>query len=309
VDLERELQYEEMRLVGREELELKVVEARGRKERALLDLEMARDRERRVHDREQKIKDREAELQQQLLAAQNEAKRAEISREIQKGQVEVYKFYKETKLSLELREKRENTLLVIEEEERRMRMRLEEREREQKLKLDMVAALSNASIEAVLASSGPEQAKIIADLKQTETLKGMSEEQILAWAASKDARLVTALEKKYAGVEKQELEFLYRRWMEDKDKTRDQMTKTMQEMFNKALETQRDVSVAATGANRPTVITGAGGMGAVVTGMVPGQGAYRCTKCGAEVPVHHKFCGACGCPVSGTVPPASGNPA
>lgn len=310
VDLERELQYEEMRLLGREELELRLFEARGRKVRAEFDLELAKDRERRAHAREQALKDHQAALDVQLLAARNDADRARIHREIQQGQIEVYKLYKETQLFLDVTRQREEMNLRLEEEERRLKVQWESKSREAQLQREMIEALSKASVEAVLATAGEAQARIIADLKQTEALKNLSEEQVLAWAATKNPELVRALEKKYEGLGKQEIELLYRNWMMDKDKGRDQLAKTMQEMFTKALETQRDVSVAATGANRPTVVTG-GGLGGptVIGGGISGTGIFRCTFCGADLQPHFKVCPICTRPVAGNPPPGPEKPA
>jgi hypothetical protein len=80
---------------------------------------------------------------------------------------------------------------------------------------------------------------MLADLKKTEILKGMTDEQILAMGAKDSPDLAKAFQEKFKGLSAEKQEELYKEMMKQKDTS----MKTMQEMFNKALETQRDATV------------------------------------------------------------------
>jgi hypothetical protein len=298
VELEREIEYERMRLVGRADVRLQVLEAEAKARRAQLDVELAEDRERRAHARAQVLED------------------AQAGRRTQEQQIEVYQRWKEAKLALKEKGDRERRARKLWTHAEKLRLDLERQrdqveieqvaaDRVQQRQLEMLRALAEASAEAVLTVAGPEQARLIAELRQLDAVKGLSEEQVLAWAASKNPQLVSAFEKKFEKMGRDDLDLFYTRWLADKDRAREELLRILQGF----LETQRDVSVAASGAHRPTIVTGAGaGSAVVVGGGLAGEGFFRCTQCGATLQADAKFCHRCGRPVSGGPMPAAEAP-
>lgn len=143
---------------------------------------------------------------------------------------------KRKKLEIDLNEKRMRSIIELEERERQLEIDLkrqkahheqemERRRADQEHDLKRIAALSNASVEALMTMAGPEQAKLLRELKDTEALKGMSAEEIMAM---KDpAALGRAFEEKYKGSSKDEIEKLYKMVMETKDKSLEDKEKSM----------------------------------------------------------------------------------
>lgn len=316
VDLQRELEYERVRLLGRSELELELLEAQGRLRQGQLDMELKEDDERRAHVRTQTLRDHQGALERELATTRTELEKRRIVAEIQRIGIEIKKLYDETKLATRVKRQLELGMAKLKVREEKIRlslahrregMRIEEdaKDRRAERRVRIIREMAGASVEALIAVSGEEQGRMLADLKRLEVAKGLSEEQLLALAAEKNPALVTAFEKKFEGLGKEELELMYDRWMKDKDRAKDEMSRTMQEMFNKALDTQRDVSVAAAGASRPTVVTSGGVGGTTVVGGV-GAGTFRCTYCGAELVPGAKGCHMCLRPVAGTAPAGPG---
>jgi len=123
--------------------------------------------------------------------------------------------------------------------ERIKKMKAQEKREEMNIEAERLERLSKVGIEALISSSGKEQAEMLKELKKTEMLKGMTEEQILAMGAANSKDLAEAYKEKYKGLSAEKQEALYEKMMAQKDNS----MKTMQEMFNKALETQRDATV------------------------------------------------------------------
>ena len=115
-------------------------------------------------------------------------------------------------------------------------------------------------------------------------------------AAEKSPEVARAFQEKYKGAASKDVERLYERMLTDsKEQSRDH-ARIMQEMFNRALDTQRDTAVAATRAGQP-------GMTVVAPGSTPpvyqvgagGAGrAVLCPSCHREVPAGSNFCENCG---------------
>jgi hypothetical protein len=325
VDLEREFQYEEMRLLGRGDLELRVARQRKEIRLAEVEIELKEDEEVRSHAREQAMRDHQAGLEREMATAATDLRKRQIAAEIQKIGMEMYRLHKETTLALGVKKQLELNVAKLRVRDERMRqdlaakretVKIEEdaKDRRAERRLRMIREMAGASVEALIAVSPDKQAQMLADLKRLDMAKGLTEEQLLALAAEKNPSLVTAFEKKFEGMSRGDLERLYERWMQDKDQARTEQTETMERMFNKALETQRDVGVAAAGASRQTIVTGSGGGpgpwpagGPTIIGgptvVSPGVGGatgmFRCTYCGAELRTGDRFCGGCGKAVAG----------
>lgn len=306
VDLQREIEYELMRLVGRADIERQVAEAQGKARLAELDAAIAVDRARRLHDREEDMKNVIHVLEKQDKTAQG-------AQRIRTLQIELYERMKLTKLAVRDKGERDRIARKLWYATEKLELELRRQRGQLDLERERIEALSKASLEAILVTADEKQARIIAGLKKQEMLKDMSEEQIRWWAATKNPQLVTALEKMFEGTSKQEIEFMYQQWMADKDKAHSELADfankaadRQQSMFDKGMETQRDTAVAAAGANRPTVVTGAG-FGATVVGGGVGEGIFRCTRCGTALSPDAKFCHRCTQPVAGApTPPSEG---
>ena len=202
------------------------------------------------------------------------------------------------------------------------RLGLEAEAQKQAHELAMLQARAEMSAEALISLSGPEQARVLADIKQTEALKDLSDEQVYAMMAAKSPQVAAALAERFKAMQDQpdvaeEIKALYERMLENiqKDKERDaelraRTEQRYQDMFNKALDSQRDgmVGIAQATSHQPqqsqgpTVIFGpGGGLGAVgpqvinpsAAGVVGGE-VQICPKCHARMAVGTKFCTNCG---------------
>lgn len=188
--------------------------------------------------------------------------------------------------------------------ERMKKMKTQEKRDEMDIETERLERLSKLGIEALITASGPDQAKILADLKKTETLKGMTEDQILAMGAAHSDELAKAFQEKFKGLSAQKQEELYREMMKQKDTS----MATMQEMFNKALETQRDATVGVAQGGKVVYPphgysglgpSGPGGTGFYNVNMETGTREVEfiiCKKCKVKIRLKPdlKFCPECG---------------
>ncbi len=199
---------------------------------------------------------------------------------------------------------------------------LKAKQLEQDHELAMLQARAEMSAEALISLSGPEQAQVLADLKKTEALKDLSDEQVYALMAAKSPQVAAALAERFKAMQDQpdvaeEVKVLYERMLADirADKAREaelreRTEQRYQEMFNKALDSQREGMVDVARATSqpqqpsqgPTVIFGPGGATGVGPqviqpgghpGVVGGE-VQVCPKCHAKMPVGTKFCTNCG---------------
>jgi regulator of protease activity HflC (stomatin/prohibitin superfamily) len=179
--------------------------------------------------------------------------------------------------------------------------KLKEDEAAHKQEMERLTTLSTLSIEALISASDKDKAQMLSELKKTELLKDFSEERILALAADRSGEVAKAFQEKYRRLSADEQKLMHERMLAEKDKaTADikEMVNIMHDMFNKAVETQRDTSVGtARGSN--IIIPGTGpGQGTTVIGP-QGQtsGAQKvmvCPNCHLETEVGKKFCENCG---------------
>jgi hypothetical protein len=251
IDLDQEIEYEGMRLVGKEEVELRR-------------FEVETERKRRAF---------EEELKNIMEKAKTDSAVRDLEREAEQ---------KDLDMGL-------GALKRIKE------IKIQEKPEELGTEIDHLKALLEKGIEALITASGEEQARILAGLKNTEMLKGMSEEQILALEVKDSPALIKAFEEKFKALSMEKQEQLYKEMMADKDKS----MKIMQEMFNKSLEMQRDVSVAAVVARPPAVVYPPPGQpGSYSAPVTPvssaGAEVIICPKCKTKVLTGEKYCTNCG---------------
>ena len=126
----------------------------------------------------------------------------------------------------------------------------------------------------------------LAELRNTEVIKGMSEEQILAMAAQKSCAVADAIKEKFRSMGSERIEEMYKKMLEDKSGFAEQL----KSMFSTALDTQSGASVGVAHGAGPKP---AGYMG-VVGGSKPaaaGGAVLLCSKCN---PPSYNYYGNCG---------------
>lgn len=125
-------------------------------------------------EREKQIEwDDDRQRTEHAWAMQKDRQQAEWEREWQKIQVDLE--WKQKQLDADLQRERDKM----------------------EFELSRLERLAQLGPEALISISGPEQARVLADLKKTEALKGMSDEQILAMAAKDSPDVARAFQEKY----------------------------------------------------------------------------------------------------------------
>lgn len=180
---------------------------------------------------------------------------------------------------------------------------MKEEAQRHKQELEKIQTLSTLSTEALIASAPAERAAMLTELKRTETLKGFSEDQILAMAAEKNVEIAKAFQEKFKSASSADVQRAYDKMLAMKDQnltdikemSRDHARMVL-EMYNKGMETQRDTASRAA-APGMTVITSGGPAGMVQTEQGAGRAKPRmvvCPKCHLETAEGNKFCENCG---------------
>jgi RNA polymerase subunit RPABC4/transcription elongation factor Spt4 len=275
IELEQDLERERIKLVGREENELARFEA-------------------------------EAKWRREKLNLQKDTKSAE--REIRVDDAKADKDIQDLKRDSD----REDMMMGLDGLERIKKVKTQEKRDEMEIEAERLERMSSLGIEVLmtLKETSPEKAQLLKELKETEILKGMSEEQILAMGAGRSDELARAFQEKYRGLSADRQEQLYQQMMAQKDKS----MQTMQQMFDKALETQRDATVGVAQGGRviyppsgpgfgyggPYGPGGDAGAAAVAQTTIVSDSSNRevkvvvCTRCHSDVPTGQRFCPNCG---------------
>ncbi|GAP18535.1 zinc-ribbon domain-containing protein [Levilinea saccharolytica] len=235
----------------------------------------------------------------------------------------------------ELERKRAELQMLLERMEVEERLRQNERihmlktqESEQEYQLRRLAEIGKLGPEALIAISGTEQGRILADLKKTEALKGMSEEQILAMAAENSPEVAKAFQEKFRAIAEgrtsAEVKEMYERLVHEKDEAArraqeeaDKRAEDIKEAWEKSSDQSRQTTERAmdnitrvaesfarsqgqqtptqpiiiTPGQAPQVIHSVGGG---VTAQNGTDGRKVCVNCGQSAPVDAKFCEKCG---------------
>ena len=205
-----------------------------------------------------------------------------------------------------------------------LRFEMEERRRtaERQFELERIKQIATLSTEQLISISPAEQGRVLADLKRTEALKDLSEEQILALAAEKSPEVARAFQERYRAMvdgkaserEKELYErllgdqkgMLDRLQMENEKRVRDinEAHKGAQETAKHAMDNMADIAKSFAEANRgnqPVIITGAQNSGKPQIIYSSGHGdvekglaAKICKECGRQVADDAKHCPYCG---------------
>jgi len=330
-------QTQKKRLKEKGELEVELTKVEAEKKKILLDQEL--------DEKEKKMRLGQLALREMSLTEKMdrlnklEAQRAEDEQRLQVQRKEQELANKERMDELTARLKETAALSTITLEEEKVRSDLE---------LQKIEALSKASVETLISVSDGDRAALLKDLANTRALQGFSEEQILAMNAKESPHIAEALKEKYSRAGSEKVEEMYEKMLTEKEKTAtesrqmyekssaesrqmyEQFASMMKSTFEKALETQRDTSIAAstgmqntyktaietqrdtavatTQASQPNLITtpagaqmtvvsaGAGAPSGPPTAekKQPAQAQVICQKCSWMMEAGTKFCQNCG---------------
>jgi len=242
--LEQKLEYERIELVGREENKLAEWEVKARGVRRDLEEKIRNQKDLKAAEREIKVEDGKAEREIRVEDAKAEGTVKDIEREGDQKDLDM-------------------GLAAL---ERVKKIKAQEEREKMEIETERIKRLSAIGIEALISASGKEQAMLLAELKKTEMLKGMSEKQILAMAEKGDGAVAMAIFQSDSALVQEKL-------LRERVTDKDQAIKTMQEMYNKALETQRDATIGVSQGGR--VVYPPSGYPGPGTGGPGGQGFYN----------------------------------
>jgi len=208
---------------------------------------------------------------------------------------------------IKAREAEQNLNRGLRERETESEIKMREAAQQHQQDLARIQVLSTLSTEALIAAAPADRASMLAELKRTEGMKGLTEEQILAMAAEKNPEVAKAFQEKFKNASSADVAKAYERMLAMKDQgTADikemsrEYAKMMQEMYNRGMDTQRDTATAAARSfqPKPDNIIVTSGSGVVHTtgseGSTPGIRTIGCPQCHVQVEEGHKFCDTCG---------------
>jgi hypothetical protein len=322
-ELQGELELERLRVSKQLELESQRwdFELRRRKAEAELDEQQAEALRRQQeleqqsrltmaatsHDEEMRQLDKELELGLKGLRG---IKQARV--EAERGQWQLERERREFEWAQQQRQ--------IEVDLQRERIRMEH-------ELNRLDKLGQLGTEALIAASGVEQGRILADLKKNEALKGMTEEQILAAAAERSPEVARALQEKYRAIAEgktsQEVAQMYERLLAEKESAArqaredadrrahdtaeawDKASARSQAMAERALDRMADTAQAfargPSSGNPPVIVVGGNSpaqtypSGSLAADMGAGSSETKtCPKCGRLSGAEARFCRHCG---------------
>ena len=234
------------------------------------------------------LRKREAEAQ---MDVQDAEQGIELLMKLKKGKQEL----EENALKMRLDEARAKVDIEI--------TRLEAEHQREMERLDKLATLGT---DALIAAAPAEQAQIIQDLKKTEILKGMSDEQILAMAAAKSPEIAQVFGEKFRAIAEGEAgekqKELYERLIEENKASQLLLLEAqkgamerLQHMSEHDVDAIMQISKAYAQQSSPQVVV-AGTGGRVVRSTaagIDGEELKGCPKCGRQVPVDSRFCPFC----------------
>ncbi|MFO8032525.1 MAG: zinc-ribbon domain-containing protein [Desulfohalobiaceae bacterium] len=289
LDIEQKVEVRRLELLGEQELDEELQNLRLQKERSQLEHDLAVENEKQEARRSQQLQEHSDRLQQELDKARTEQEKEELRLQIKQKKWEFGQSVLERQRREKLKHEREKMLLDLDRQERELNLRLQEQRQKHQQELERMQGMSGISTEALIVSSGPEQAKILADLKKTEILGDWSEDKILAEAAQNSPEVARAFQERYKAQSTDEIKAIYERMLQDKDHAmtqyREEQKQTRQDM--------KDITTESLRSSRPS---------SQVVYPPPGhQGMYMressggtCPNCGAGLKHNAKFCQQCG---------------
>lgn len=309
-----------------------------------------------ISRRERALQDTQNRLTLGLQQAQNQAEIADIHRQQDQADAElgilllekmkaVRRKDEEERELQRLRSKERDMELDLRAEQRRLEMELQRKEvdyrhelerqaQEQQFELNWMERLKGMTpAELIVTARETDRAQLIRDMQQTEAMKGMSEQQILATmsanspdAAQALAELARAAADGRFGEEQRDM---YERMMAQAAQHAQELTQRSQaetermervrqqdlsdrqaerESTRNIIQTQlggmADIERAKAGQPGPAgptvVVTGTGGQSQTIGGSVQSSGVFRCPKCSQVVEEGANFCPNCRHQLRGT---------
>lgn len=296
--------------------------------------------------REQALLNEQQRLSLRLQSARTEAEVASIEREQDRLDAElgiallekmkaVRRRDDEERALMDLRNRQAILSMELEAEARRQEIQLKAQQaaheqqmaldaQEKKYRLDRMERIKDLSPAALIVEApDSERGRIIADMQQTDAMRGMTPEQILAKMSANSPEAARALaEMARAATEGRlgtEQVAMYERLlerdkeaMEARDKAAQQVAdaykdaaQRTQDIATKALDSQREgmTEIARATSHPPAaqqpptvVVAGSGGAPTVVGGQAGAAagGGVQCRRCGTMSPVGTRFCTNCG---------------
>ena len=305
IEIEWQKELDRIALVGETEL----LELRLKRREMELQAQLAEERMQAVERKKTEIEVRQHELEMVLQEAKTQAEIMTVQREQDRLDGELGVYMLELMDARKIKKQWEEMLLEAEREEKALDRRLREERARHEAEMERLQLLSQAGIELLISVSDAEQGQLLADLKRTETLAGMTEEQILALAAEKSPEVARAFQEKFRAFSAEQQAEMYERMLGDRETAAVQLAEALkeaarmqQETSFKAMETQRDISVAyaQSGAQQPVIVTPGMGMGVMATPVGTTGRAIVCPRCHLESPVGVKYCQNCGYEFFGT---------
>jgi hypothetical protein len=295
--LEGELGLERLGIEGRLETELKRT-----------DLTLERQRRETEYRRNQDDMDGAARWELELSEARTSADVQGIARETARLDAELALALEDQKNAqdraneqeqsrMELDRQAAEQELAIKSQEEELERRLKELQERHKQELESMQAMDSLSLHALIAVADGEKAPLLAELARTEAFKSMTPEQIMAMASEKNPELGSAIAEIATKGDSEQAKVMYERLLEEQKAASGEMrdsqretTQTMQEMFNKALETQASVAQAFAqgGGQAPQA------QPAAAPPAAEPQRVVLCRRCFQESSIGTKFCPNCG---------------
>ena len=298
-----------------------------------LDFELAKRRKTYAAELELERERHQIEGERVRLELENERLRSQSEREEDAADADLAQNILKNMKAISRLDEEERRRIVREDELTRaraaiefevQRFELDERKRvgEREYELKRLDKLSTLSTEQLISITPADQARILSDLKRTEALKEMSEDQILAMAAEKNPQVALAFQERYKAMaegkaNEREKELYERLLGEQKDllskyeTLSDKRVQDVTEANLRAQETSKHAmdrlaetarAFADGSANKPVIVVGGQGSGGTqVINPVSGQSNAQteqsmktCVTCGRQVEAQAKHCVYCG---------------
>lgn len=320
---EFEIELERKRLEGKLAFDARRWEAELLRQKA--DAEFRRE-EQRVNDfdrRERELKDAQTANEIKLANAKTAADVSALEREQDRLDAELGILLLEKMKAVRRKDELERQQMDLERKEQELALRLREEQARAEIEMQKARQVNEQEIkrletyalmstEALIVATDTDKGKLLAELKRTETLKGFSEEQILAMAADKSPQVAQAFVEKFRAIaasspeQQKQLQEMYEKMLaeqkassKDLREAQEANAKRLQEMFDKGLDSQRDTATAfARSPGQPTVVVTPGaGQPTVVqnSATLPSSSeVWVCKSCHRSSPVGTKFCSNCG---------------
>lgn len=243
----------------------------------------------------------ESRLKEVDLDVEKRRRLQELELELQDKEVtqEIRQYSDRKRAELDVWEREQRGMLDKLREEQKLQ--LERVRQAHQLEMEKMQTMDGLSIHNLISVSDETKAPLLMELAKTESMKNLSPEQILAMAAEKSPELGKSLAELAAASPSAEQKDFYEKLLQEQKEAAGQtremykdFSETTQKMFNKALETQSDVSKAFASGMGKLGGKSSGGASSRDGGDEDESRVVVCRKCQKESPVGTRFCANCG---------------